>query len=107
MKIEIPPLSVNEAWTGKRFKTKKYRQYVRDVLFLLPKIKLPDPPFKIVLIFGMSNIMSDFDNPVKPFVDILQKKYEFNDRHIMEAHIKKVRVENGKEFIEWELTTQQ
>ena len=34
--IPIKPLSVNEAWQGKRFKTNKYQKYERDMLILLP-----------------------------------------------------------------------
>lgn len=99
VKIDIVPLSVNEAWKGRRFKTKAYKQYEHDLLYLLPRVKMPSPPYKIYLEFGFSNSMSDFDNPVKPFLDILQKKYNINDRHIMDAHIKKIIVLKGKEYI--------
>jgi len=96
--VNIKPLSVNQVWQGKRFKTKAYTHYERDVLFMLPKMKLPDPPYKIYFEFGMSNVLSDWDNPIKPVQDILQKKYLFDDRHIMEAHVKKVKVDKGKEY---------
>ena len=87
-KVNVEPLSVNKAWKGQRFKTDDYKNFAKVVLFTLPKIILPYPPFSIYLEFGMSNKASDFDNPVKPFVDLLQAKYNFNDRDIMEAHIK-------------------
>lgn len=99
MKVNIKPLSVNEAWQGKRFKTEKYKKYESVLLLLLPKINIPKPPYKIELTFGMSNYLSDFDNPVKPFIDVLQKKYGFNDRDIIEANIKKTKVNKGNEFI--------
>lgn len=104
MKIFYKPLSVNEVWKGRRFKTDAYKVYERDLLFLLPKLILPDPPYHIFLKFGLSNLAADFDNPVKPFVDILQKKYNFNDRDIMQATIYKTIVPKGKEFIEFNLT---
>lgn len=103
--VTIKPLSVNECWKGKRFKTDKYQKYEHDVLFLLPKINLPSPPFTIELTFGLSNIASDFDNPVKPFVDILQKKYLFNDKEIHQAIIKKELVKKGGEYIGFEIKT--
>lgn len=42
--------------------------------------------------------MSDWDNPVKPLQDILQKKYRFNDKDIIEASVKKVKVIKGQEY---------
>lgn len=98
-KIKIKPLSVNECWQGKRFKTKKYNIYERELLLLLKPIKLPLSPYKIYLEFGLSNTLSDWDNPVKPIQDILQKKYGFNDRDIFEAHVKKVKVKKGEEYV--------
>lgn len=105
VKVDIQPLSVNEAWQGKRFKTPKYKQYENDLLMLLPKIKLPEPPYKIYLNFGFSNKLSDWDNPIKPFVDVLQKRYDFNDRDIFEATIKKFKVEKGKEYVKFLIET--
>ena len=43
--IDIKPLSVNEAWQGRRYKTPKYKQYQETLLWLLPKIKIPKPPY--------------------------------------------------------------
>lgn len=105
IQINIKPLSVNEAWQGKRFKTGKYKKYEKDVLFLLPKIKMPEPPYEIFFEFGFSNILSDFDNPVKPITDILQKKYLINDRDIVKASITKVIVKKGNEYIKFKITT--
>ena len=31
MRIDIKPLSVNEAWQGRRIKTKKYKEYVAEL----------------------------------------------------------------------------
>jgi hypothetical protein len=41
MRIDIKPLSVNESWQGKRFKTDKYKLYERACLFMLPKLNVP------------------------------------------------------------------
>ena len=104
-KLKIKPLSVNECWQGKRYKTDKYLKYERDLLLMLPKLKLPNPPFKLYITFGMSNLLSDWDNPVKPFQDILQKKYGFNDKDIVEAHIYKQKVNKGEDFIKFSIET--
>lgn len=49
--------------------------------------------------------MSDLDNPVKPLLDILQKKYWFNDRNILELHLFKTPVSKWNEFIEIHIET--
>lgn len=104
-KVDIKPLSVNQVWQGKRFKTSKYKSYEREMILKLPKIKMPKPPFKVYYEFGMSSSLSDWDNPIKPFQDILQKKYNIDDRDIFEANVKKVKTEKGKEYIKFKITT--
>lgn len=104
-KIDIKPLTVNRAWAGRRFKTPAYVKYREDLMLLLPKIELLDPPYCLELEFGFSNNASDFDNPVKPFCDALQDRYGFNDKEITEAHIYKRIVAKGQEYIAFELTS--
>lgn len=99
MKLDIKPLSINEAFQGRRFKTEKYARYEKAVLLMLPKMQMPDPPFKLSLTFGFSNIAADLDNPAKLFIDCMQKKYGFNDKHIFELNIRKEVVKKGAEFI--------
>ncbi len=101
--ISIKPLSVNQVWQGKRFKTQKYKSYEKEVLLLLPMIKVPKPPYKVYYEFGMSSSLSDWDNPIKPFQDILQKKYGIDDRDIYEANVKKVKTIKGQEYIKFDI----
>lgn len=99
-KIDYKPLTVNQAWQGKRFKTKEYKAYEKALLIILPKrIDIPDGKLRLELEFGVSSKLSDWDNPIKPFQDILQKKYGFNDNRVYEANVKKVDVKKGEEFI--------
>lgn len=101
--INIKPLSVNEVWKGKRYKTDAYKVYELALLWLLPKnIQVPTGKFGVHLEFGVSSKNADFDNPTKPFIDILQKKYGFNDKNIYSCFIKKIDVEKGFEFIRFE-----
>lgn len=102
-KINIKPLSVNEAWQGRRFKTDKYKKYESDLLILLPKLIIIEPPYRLNIIVGFSNKASDLDNILKPFLDILQKKYSINDKHIEILHIEKQLVTKNNEFISFEL----
>lgn len=98
VKLQIKPLSVNECWQGKRFKTKAYLSYEKQLLLLLPKIGNSDFS-RISIEFGFSSKLSDLDNPIKPLLDVLQKKYAFNDKDIYELNIKKTDVKKGEEFI--------
>ena len=105
MRINIKPLSVNQVWQGRRFKTKKYKAYEKEVLALLPPLKIDfKSPLKVELTFGFSSALSDIDNPVKPILDCLQKRYNFDDKIITELNIKKEIVDKGKEFIEIQIT---
>lgn len=103
IKVDIPPLSVNKAWQGKRFKTKDYQTYQKTVLILLPKIKLPEAPYKISFEFGFSNKASDLDNPAKLLIDIMQKKYNFDDKEVYELNIKKVIIKKGAEYFSFKI----
>lgn len=99
MKIFYKPLTANQAWKGRRTKSDKYKIFERDMLFLLPKFTMPEAPYSIVMTFGVSNIGQDIDNGLKVFIDVLQKKYGFNDNKIMQLHVYKTKTEKGKEFI--------
>lgn len=105
-RIKIKPLSVNDAWKGSRFKTDAYKSYERSVLSLLPKkIVVPSGKIAIKLTWGLSSKSGDIDNPIKCFVDCLQKKYDFNDNRIYDMSIKKVDVKKGDEFIEFSMVS--
>ena len=103
MRVDIKPLSVNECWQGKRFKTPKYKSYERELMYSLPAFKLPPPPYHLILKFGFSSKLSDWDNPVKPFQDVLQKYYKFDDRDIFKGTVEKEIVSKGSEYIEFEI----
>ena len=102
-RVDIKPLSVNDAWQGRRFKSDAYKRYERAMLLLLPRITLPPPPYRIYYEFGFSNSQSDYDNPCKPLGDILQKKYGFNDKEIYVATIRKVVVKKGREYLKFSI----
>jgi len=97
--LKIKPLSVNKAWQGKRFKTKEYKAYEKAVLLMLPNIVIPDGDLHVFLEFGFSNKASDLDNPMKPFIDILQKKYGFNDSRIYKYTLEKKKAAKGADYI--------
>lgn len=100
--LKVKPLSVNNAWQGKRFKTLAYKTYEKKVLSMLPNIEIKE--FKqLKITYGFSNMMSDIDNPTKLVLDILQKKYGVNDRDLIYLVLHKEKTSKGSEFIEIEL----
>lgn len=96
--LNVKPLSINESWQGKRFKTDKYKKYEKDCLTLLPKkIINPNAKLEVILTYYFSNEASDLDNPTKNILDILQKKYFFNDKNIVKLLLIKEICKKGEE----------
>ena len=102
-KIQIKPISVNRAWKGRRFKTQEYKNFEDIMMWLLPKLKIPQGKLEIDLKFGMSSKTSDLDNPVKQTLDCLQWKYGFNDKMIFKMLVEKEIVKKGEEYIGFEI----
>lgn len=105
IKLQIKPLSINEAYRGKRYRTPKYDTYIRQMMFALPdRLTIPQSNIKIFIEFGYSSHASDIDNGLKCFIDCLQKKYGFNDKLITELNVRKIKVEKSKEHIIFEIS---
>ena len=102
-RIAIKPLSANQVWRGRRFKTKKYTDYEKELFLLLPKLKIPEGKLKLFIQVGFSSKASDLDNIIKPFQDILQKAYNFNDKKIYKLEVEKIDVKKGEDFINFTL----
>jgi Holliday junction resolvase RusA-like endonuclease len=103
-RIQIKPLSVNQAWQGKRFKTSKYKSYEKEILLRLKPMEIPKGKIQILIDFGVSSTLADVDNPAKLFIDLLSKKYGFNDKLVYRLELNKVDVQKGAEYIEFEIT---
>jgi hypothetical protein len=104
-RIPVKPLSVNNAWKGRRFRSDEYKQFQKIVAFSLPKISIPEPPYAIYFKFGFSNKASDWDNPIKPLQDCLAARYGFNDKLIRRAVVETEIVSKGSEYFEFEITS--
>jgi Holliday junction resolvase RusA-like endonuclease len=102
IRINIKPMSVNDAWKGRRFKTKKYTDYSKTLLMILPKVSVPNTQLEINFIFGISSC-SDIDNPLKLIIDIFQKKYKFDDKKIMKLIVQKNIVKKGQEYFMFDI----
>lgn len=104
-RINIKPLSVNDAYRGRRFATRDLTQYKEDLGWLLPKMEVPKGPLAVKYIFGVSSGRSDLDNCCKTFQDIIANQYGFNDAMIYHIEMEKAIVQKGHEFVEFELST--
>lgn len=106
IRINIKPLSVNEAWKGRRKRSHLYNTYERDLMFLLPKMNIilnPKLKYQITLKWGFSSASSDWDNPIKPTQDVIAKRYGFNDKLIKRAIIDVENVKKGQEYFEFKI----
>lgn len=102
-RVNIKPLSANQLWQGRKFKTDKYDKYCHDLGFLLPKLKLGLPPYSVSFVFGFSNPASDVDNPIKGLLDIMQRKYRFDDKDVAELHVYKAITGKGSEYFSFSI----
>ena len=97
--INIKPLSVNEAFSGRKFHTPAHKKWKLIVGILLPqKMLLPEPPYEIYLKFGFSSKSSDWDNCIKQVQDCIADKYKFNDKLIRKGVVETEIVPKGKEY---------
>ena len=103
MRINIKPLSVNEAFKGRRFKTDQYKNYELNVMMLLRNMQIPAGELELSITAGFSTRAADIDNIAKPFIDILQRRYDFNDNRIWKLVLNKRIVKKGSEYIEFSI----
>jgi len=109
--VKIKPISVNELyiyksiklkgsgkWIAQRIKTQKYRDWQKEVQYLLPKNLKFEGRLRLELEIAYSSANSDLDNGVKAIQDSLQSKYGFNDNKIFELSARKILVKKGEEY---------
>jgi len=91
-------------WQGRRFKTPEYKKYEEDLLLILPKADIKDgKPKNLIIHVGFSNNASDLSNILKPFEDILCKKYGLNDKWNYQIVLRKFIVPKGEEYIKFSI----
>ena len=106
IRIDIKPMSVNKAFKGRRFRSKEYDTYERSLMILLPQSKekyQKEDMLRVEFVFGFSSRSSDLDNSIKQTLDILCKKYGFDDRQVWELEAFKKIVPKGKEYFEFRI----
>lgn len=101
--VAVKPMTFNQAYTGRRFKSPKYKAFIVEVGLKLRPMKIPAPPYEVHYIFAVSNEGFDWDNGIKAFQDILSKRYNFNDNLIYKGTVEKRIVEKGSEYIKFDI----
>lgn len=108
VKIYVKPLTANTLWKGQKFKTIQYKQYENEVYWNLVNKKCPavlenkDAKLIFFLKVGLSSTLADLSNTIKAFEDILQKKYDFNDKKTFLIIAEKEIVKKNEEYIEFD-----
>ena len=90
--LPLAPLSVNQAFQGRRFKTQKYNDWLDNGLWLLKKAGggTYRKPYNIEITLFMARLM-DIDNPIKMILDLLKKAGVIeDDRYVDTLFIKKI-----------------
>jgi len=99
----LKPLSANQAFIGRKVKSGAYRKYESHLIRTLPPLEIPEGELELRAVVYYSHRGSDTDNALKPFIDVLQKRYGFNDNKIYRINITKVIVKKGQESIAFKL----
>ena len=103
IRVDIKPLSVNDAYKGRHFPTQKLDDYKEALQYLLPNMEVPAGGLAVRYVSGLSSKAADGDNCIKAFQDALCQKYGFDDRTIWRWDIEKGMVKKGDEFIKFSI----
>lgn len=102
--VYVKPLSVNQAWLGRKRKSGAYREYEKVMMEKLPLLNISKKiKLSVSMVVYYSNKRSDIDNFIKPFLDILQTKYGFDDKQIYKLSVVKEIVAKGNEGITFKI----
>lgn len=97
-KIPLKPLTVSNAWQGRRFKTSSYKKWEQDALHFIPKTTVYGPVSVVVELYVKNHKRIDVDNCLKTLLDTLTKSGIYDDdSKIYELHVYKY--QSDDEFI--------
>jgi len=93
--IPIKPISTNQLFQGRRFKTKEYNAFLQAALYFAPKVRMIKGTVSVKLDFFIKNVArSDVDNLLKGTLDLIVKAgYIEDDRYIYHLKARKFKVE--------------
>lgn len=97
--LPLKPLSINDAWQGRRFKSKDYNQFREDFGKVAVGSRMIEGFVRVDLVFTLTKenySHSDVDNLIKPVLDaIVDRGYIEDDRKILELTARK---QLGKDY---------
>jgi len=100
--IELPlkGMSINKAWQGKNYKTKKYKSYEEEILMRVNRQEPIEGWVEVEYTFGLNYYKrTDLGNLEKALTDCLVKADVIeDDRYIKRIHMEKVKTD--EDFIE-------
>lgn|SRR3990167_6066055 len=101
--LQVKPLSINDAFKGRRFKSREYEAYEKEVYYLLPN-GFVEGEVIVRFDFYLKNYARvDVDNLCKLLLDIITKKGLIeDDRKVVELVARKHRAEEPRVEIEIE-----
>ena len=101
--LKIKPLSINQAYRGRRFATPELKRYKQDLARILPKIEVPKGKLAVEYEFGLSSKAADGDNLIKAFQDVIAECYGFNDKWVYSWVVSKKDVKKGQEYVSFSI----
>ena len=105
-RIDLQPLSQNQAWKGRRYSTSEYKLYADRLRLEFRKLDLPkiDPKQRFCLFyeFGITD-RQDVSNGVKCFEDQLCKYLGVNDRKVVAFYCRKKIVKRPDQYIRFQI----
>jgi len=99
LEIKLKPITVNQCWQGRRFKTPAYTNWRKSFSLLLKDKSQIKGELSVILEFYIKHASTtDTDNLIKPTLDALKEiGVIVDDKYITEIHAYKYK--SDKEFI--------
>lgn len=109
IKLDLPPLSVNKAFQGRRYRTPEYRSWGDAAKWLLSQLKPAPMPLNrkvgLRVVWHLRNAARcDVDNPLKALCDALVRSGILKDDRLV-WKIEAEKVQDKDNFIEFDLFT--
>lgn len=105
-KLRIKPISVNEMYKGRKFRTKKCHLFKEQMALHLRDLDLPKllPKEEFFMIYRFyTSSQNDVDNLIKATQDSICTSLGTDDRYISGLFVRKIKVKKGEERIEFDV----
>ena len=104
--IPIKPISINDAYKGRRYSTDEHKKFKDLASILLRKLNLPKlrpkQEFYVIYRFHIGR-SADYDNCIKVVQDQICNALGVDDRWIGSCYVKKIKAKKGDEKIEFNI----